>query len=70
MAGESVQRRTMNDFDFLTFKQTAWVVECLSSFPEFEHYAAAACAEELADELWYLQEQAEKDEDFVDLFEE
>ena len=60
----------MNDFDFLTPTQKAWVVECLSCFPEYQHYAAAACAEELADELWYLQELAEKDEDFDYLLDE
>jgi hypothetical protein len=60
----------MNDFDLMPPKQKAWVVECLSSFPEFEHYAAAACAHELADELWRLQEQADGDEDFESLLDE
>jgi hypothetical protein len=53
----------MNDFDLLLPKQKAWVVECLSSFPEYQHYAAADCAEELPDELLYLQNMAEEDED-------
>ena len=62
--------KLMNDFDLLTPPQKAWVVECLSCFPEYQHYAAAACAEALADELWYLQEQAEEDEDFESVLDE
>lgn len=48
---ERGKKNAMNDFDLLSPTQKAWVVECLSSFPEYEHYAAAACAEALADEL-------------------
>ena len=59
MAEEWVQPMTMNDFDLLLPRQKAWVVECLSSFPEYQHYAAADCAEELPDELLYLQNMAE-----------
>jgi hypothetical protein len=70
MAGEWVQPMAMNDFDLLLPKQKAWVVECLSSFPEYQHYAAADCAEELPDELLYLQNMAEEDEDFESLLEE
>jgi hypothetical protein len=61
---------TMNEFDLLTPIQKAWTIECWSCFPKFEHYAAAACAEGLADELWHLKEMAEDDEDFKGLFEE
>ena len=50
---------TMNDFDLLLPRQKAWVVECLSSFPEYQHYAAADCDEELPDELLHLQNMAE-----------
>ena len=54
----------MNEFDLLTPTQKAWIIECWSCFPEFEHYAAARCADGLPDELLDLQEQAEDDEDF------
>ena len=70
MAWEWVQGRSMNDFDLLLPKQKAWVVECLSSFPEYQHYAAADCAEELPDELLHLQNLAEEDEDFESTLEE
>jgi hypothetical protein len=60
----------MNDFDLLLPTQKAWVVECLSSFPEYQHYAAADCAEELPDEILHLQNMAEEDEDFESLLEE
>lgn len=60
----------MNDFDLFSPTQKAWVVECLSSFPDYEHYAAAACAEDLADELWHLQEMADADEEFESLLDE
>ena len=68
--GECVQPMAMNDFDLLLPKQKAWVVECLSSFPEYQHYAAADCAEELPDELLYLQNMAEEDDDFESSLEE
>lgn len=60
----------MNEFDLLTPTQKAWIIECWSCFPEFEHYAAARCADGLPDELLDLQVQAEDDEDFEDLLEE
>ena len=60
----------MNDFDLLTPLQKAWFVECFSSFPEFQHYAAAACAEDLPDELCNLQAKAEADENFESLLDE
>ena len=60
----------MNDFDLMSPKQKAWFVECWSSFPEFEHYSAAACADELPDELWKLQELIDEDEDFQSLLDE
>jgi len=59
----------MNEFNLLTPIQKAWTIECWSCFPEFEHFAAAACAQGLADELWHLQVMAEYDEDFEGLFE-
>jgi len=37
----------MNEFDLLTPSQKAWIIECWSCFPEFEHYAAANCADAL-----------------------
>ena len=60
----------MNDFDLLSPKRKAWTIECLTCFPEWQHYAAAACADELPDELWALQNLAEEDEDFESLLEE
>ena len=65
-----VKERSINDFDLLSPLQKAWAVECLSSFPEFRHYAAAECAEELPDELSHLQNLADEDEDFEFLFED
>jgi len=60
----------MNDFDLLSLLQKGWAVECLSCFPEFRHYAAAECADELPDELSHLQNLADEDEDFEFLFED
>ena len=61
---------TMNEFELMTPAQKAWTIECWSCFPEFEHYAAAQCADGLADELWDLECKAEEDEDFHDALDE
>jgi hypothetical protein len=60
----------MTEFDLLTPIEKAWTIECWSCFPDFEHYAAASCAEGLAEELLHLQAMAEADEDFENLLEE
>ena len=60
----------MNEFDLLSPKRKAWTIECHACFPDWQHYAAAACAEELPDGLWALQALLEEDEDFESLLEE
>ncbi|MFM7004003.1 MAG: hypothetical protein ACKOXN_08695, partial [Limnohabitans sp.] len=60
----------MNEFDLLSPKRKAWTIECHACFPDWQHYAAAACAEELPDGLWALQALVEEDDDFESLLEE
>ncbi|NDB45449.1 MAG: hypothetical protein EB032_13190 [Betaproteobacteria bacterium] len=48
----------MNEFDLLSPKRKAWTIECHACFPDWQHYAAAACAEELPDGLWALSKKA------------
>ncbi|MFM8823159.1 MAG: hypothetical protein ACKOD8_07430, partial [Limnohabitans sp.] len=60
----------MNEFDLLSPKRKAWTIECHACFPDWQHYAAADCAEELPDGLWALQALVEEDDDFESLLEE
>jgi len=60
----------MTEFDLLSPFQKAWIVELCSCFPEFQHYLAAECAQDLPEELWDLQLQAEDDPNFLEHLQE
>lgn len=59
----------MTEFDLLSPTKKAWIIECSSCYPEFQHYAAAECVDGLPSELFELEEMADDDKNFYTNFE-